>query len=611
MCGLTGFIDKKSKKEKQGIIQNMNDRISHRGPDSEGYYIDNNVALGFRRLSIIDLKTGDQPIYNEKEDMVILFNGEIYNFQELKTDLISKGHIFNTNTDTEVILHGYEEYKEKILDRLRGMFGFVIWDRKNKRLFGARDMFGIKPMYYYLNDDLFMFGSEIKSFMAHPDFKKELNENCLRPYLTFQYTPLDETFFKNVYNLKPGSYFIYENGKLDINTYYEVNFDSEDDSFEKYMDDIKDAVKESVWAHKISDVKVGSFLSSGVDSSYITATLMPNKTFTVGFSNKHFSEIEEASALSNILKIKSVNKVITADDFFSVCKKLQYYSDEPHANLSAVPLYFLSKLARKHVTVVLSGEGADELFGGYASYGLVKEDLKYRKIPKFIRKPIGKIAKNLNSFHGKNFLVRNGLDVEDYYIGQAFIFDEKEKKGILKPKYLKGLTYKQITKPYFDKVKDKDDITKMQYLDMHLWLPHDILLKADKMTMANSLELRVPFLDRKMMNLASKIPSSYKIKDTETKYIFRKCSKEVLPDEWVRRPKLGFPVPFTDWLKEDKYYNIIKEEFQNDYVSEFFYQDSIIDLLDKHHQNKKNNARKIWTIYTFLLWYKVYFIENW
>ncbi len=610
MCGIVGFIDKKNKSEKTKIIKEMSDKIIHRGPDSEGIYVDDIVALGHRRLSIIDVKTGAQPIYNEKKNKLIIYNGEIYNFKEIKKELVKKKHKFVTNTDTEVLIHGYEEYGVKIVEKLRGQFAFVIWDIENKELFGARDHFGIKPFYYANMKDSFIFGSEIKSFLPHPNFVKELNEEALKPYLTFQYSVLNETFFKNVFKLEPGSYFTYKNGKMKIKKYYEVKFNAKKKSMEEYMKDIEETVKESVKYHKISDVLLGSFLSGGVDSSYITATLMPDKNFSVGFENKGFSEVNYAKELSDILKIENVNKIIKADEFFDKLETVQYHSDEPHANLSAVPLYFLSEMTREHVTVVLSGEGADELFGGYTSYGIVKEDYMYRKLPKFVRYPIGKLANILPKFHGKNFLVKNGLPVEDYYIGQAFIFNDKEARNIVTDRFKIGKDFKEITKPYFDKVKYKDDVTKMQYLDMHLWLPQDILLKADKMTMAHSIELRVPFLDKVVMELASKIPTEYKIKNKTTKYIFRECANKKIPEDWAKRPKVGFPVPFSQWIKEEKYYNLLKKAFNKDYVKEFFDQAQVLNLLEEHYNNKKNNGRKLWTIYAFLLWYKVYFLGN-
>ncbi|MBR3209945.1 MAG: asparagine synthase (glutamine-hydrolyzing) [Bacilli bacterium] len=607
MCGFCGYINKKEKK----YINKMNDAIVHRGPDDESYYKDDFIAMGFRRLSIIDLKSGRQPMTNEDESMVITFNGEIYNFKEIKKDLVKKGHIFKTNSDTEVILHGYEEYKEKILSKLRGMFAFVIWDKNTQTLFGARDHFGQKPFYYCKMNETFMYASEIKSMLYHPDFKKEVNKEALKPYLTFQTSVLEETFFKNVYKLKPGHYFIYDYNKddLTIKEYYNINFRPIPQNFNDLVEKIDETITKSIDYHIISDVPVGAYLSGGIDSSYVVSYLKPDKTFSVGFNYKDFNEVPMAKDLSDILKIQNKSELINSDDFFESIDKVQYYADEPTANLSAVPLYFLSKLAAKDVKVVLSGEGADELFGGYTSYDEDIKLKKYRKLPFFIRRFIKILVSPFPSFHGKNFLTKGGSKIEEYYVGNAFIFDNKEANKVLSEKYKSNITYQDITKPYYDKVKDKDDLTKMQYLDMYFWLPNDILLKADKMSMANSLELRVPILDKEVFALAKTIPTNYKLSHNTTKYILRKAASKRIPEEWYKRRKKGFPVPIIKWFREEKYYNIVKEIFNEDFTKEFFNQELLLKMLDDHYNSKKNNCRKLWTIYVFLVWYKKFFIE--
>lgn len=609
MCGFVGYMNRKEKDKT--VIQNMSNKIVHRGPDSEGLYTDTDLHMAFRRLSIIDLKGGDQPIYNEDKTLVILFNGEIYNFQELREDLIEKGHTFTTKADTEVILHGYEEYKEKILDKLRGMYAFVIYNIKERTLFAARDIFGIKPFYYATMNGTFLFGSEIKSFIPHPDFKKEMNKEALKTYLTFQYNPMDETFFKGVYKLKPGHYLTYCNGSLVVKPYFNLEFKPSEEKVneEELVKSISDEVISSVQHHKISDVKVGAFLSSGIDSSYIVSVLKPNETFTVGFEQNGFNEIKPAKELSNMLGIQNENKTITADEFFEAVPKVQYYSDEPHANLSSVPLYYLSELSRKDVTVVLSGEGADELFGGYQTYPESAVIRAYRHLPKFIRKFNGKIAEKLPDIRGKQFFIRGAQTVEESYIGQAKVYTDEESNDILKEKYKTDIKAEDITRPYFEKVKDLDDITKKQYVDMFLWLPNDILLKADKMTMAHSLELRVPYLDKEVLKLALTLPKKYKYKNNLSKYALRKAAATKIPEEWFDRPKLGFLVPFREFIKQDKYYNIVKKEFESDYAKEFFDTDKLLDMLEKHYKGIEQTHRKIYTAYTFLLWYKEYFIN--
>ncbi len=609
MCGFCGYINKKEKDKK--IINEMSKKIIHRGPDSEGLYTDDLLHMAFRRLSIIDLNTGNQPIYNENKNLVILFNGEIYNYQDLREDLIAKGHKFTTETDTEVILHGYEEYKEHILDKLRGMYAFVIWNIETKELFGARDIFGIKPFYYTIMNDTFMFGSEIKSFLPHPDFEKIVNPDALKTYLTFQYNPLNETFFKNVFKLPPRHYLKYKDGKLDIKEYYNFTYQpNKKVPYKEVVKNIDEIVKSSVEHHKISDVKVGAFLSSGIDSSYIVSLLKPNNTFTVGFENLGFNEIDAAKHLSELLKIENKNEIITPDEFFEVLPKVQYHSDEPHANLSSVPLYFLSALARKDVTVVLSGEGADELFGGYQTYDNSVIIRAYRHLPKFIRNFNLKIAEKLPNIKGKSFLIRGAKTLSESYIGQASIFSEEEANDILSTNYKSNIKPTDITKPYFDETKGLDDVTRMQYLDMNLWLPNDILLKADKMTMASSLELRVPYLDKEVFELSLTLPKKYKLHKKISKRALREAASNRIPKEWFNRPKLGFLVPFKEYLKEEKYYNLIKEEFKSEYVKKFFNQTKILNILENHHTGKKNAHREIYTIYSFLLWYKEYFINN-
>ena len=606
MCGFVGFCSKNVKDK--NVIKEMNNQIIHRGPDSDGYYFDKDVNFGFRRLSIIDLHEGSQPILNESGDTAIIFNGEIYNYQELREDLVAKGYKFKTHTDTEVILHGYEEYGEEgILAKLRGMFAFTIWDSKKEKLFGARDHFGIKPYYYALLDGDLLFGSEVKSFLKYPKFKKEVNEKALKHYLVFQYNPLEETFFKGVKKLRPGHYYVYENGKMEIKTYYNLTLDYKDMTFDEAVGKIEKEVEESVKYHKISDVEVGSFLSGGVDSSYVVATALPDKTFSVGFDNKGFNETMYAKELSDSLGIKNFAKLITPDEFFEGINKVQYYSDEPHANLSSVPLYFLSKLASEQVKVVLSGEGADELFAGYNEYADALPQRMYRKLPFSLRHKLYLKYKDRKHFRGQTIILKYGQKVEDRYIGPAEIMTDELANSLVTSKYKNSETSRDLTKKYYDEVKNMDDVSKRLYLDMKMWIVEDILLKADKMTMANSIELRVPLLDKKMWELARTIPVKHKVHNEITKYAFRTAAKNKLPEDWAKRRKLGFVVPFVLWIKEEKYYKIVKEIFNKDFVSEFFDKDKINKLLDDHFNGITNNGRKVYTIYTFLKWYEIYF----
>ena len=620
MCGIVGFTNTVDNADK--VIEDMMDRIRHRGPDASGKYTDGDIALGHRRLSIIDVSSsGDQPIYNEDSSLVIVFNGEIYNYKSIREALVKAGHSFKTNTDTEVLIHGYEEYGAKLLGKLRGMFSFVIWDKNKKELFGARDFFGIKPMYYARMGNTFMFGSEIKSFLAHPDFKKELNTSVLESYLTFQYSPTYETFFKNVYKLPPAHYFTYSDGKFEMKRYWDVKFEADNEpSLDEWVERISDTFHNSVEAHKIADVEVGSFLSSGVDSSYVAAVADVDKTFTVGFGNdEKYNEIGWAKNFSKAIGKENTSKVITPEEYWNSISMIQYHMDEPLADPSAVALYFVCNIASEKLKVVLSGEGADEIFGGYNVYSDPNGTV-YDKLPRSVKRSVRYIAEKLPAKRGVNFFVRKGKDVEERFIGNAYMFTPAERKELLKIKTA-APDPMAITKPFYNRVKGKDDVTKMQYLDLHLWMAGDILLKADKMSMANSLELRVPFLDKEVMGLAEKIPTKYRVTHDQgtdetkyiTKYAMRLAAKKDTPKQTAKtaaKKKLGFPVPIRVWLKEDKYYGIVKNYFTSETARQFFNTAPLLKLLNDHRDGKADNSRKIWTVFIFLVWYKVYFENN-
>ena len=602
MCGFVGYIDGGETQLMEPVLHAMADRIRHRGPDDADYYMDGEISLGFRRLSIIDLEGGRQPILNEDKSKVLMFNGEIYNYQSLREDLLKAGHVFTTKTDSEVLLHGFEEYGTDLLNKLRGMFAFIIWDKNTKTLFGARDYFGIKPFYYAKMQGTLMFGSEIKSFVEHPHFKRELNERALEGYLSFQYSPGYETFFKNVYKLPPAHYFFYKDGKMNMQRYWIPEFNAEEDKpLEYWVDEIEKTFDDSVNAHKIADVEVGSFLSSGVDSSYVACSADVDKTFTVGFDNgEKYNEISYAKELSELIPVKNYSKTITPEEFWGNFGKIQYHMDEPLADPSAVALYFVCNTASKYLKVVMSGEGADEIFGGYNIY---KEPLAvpaYDKIPFPIRRFIGKIASHL---------IRRGKKLEDRFIGNAYMFTEEERKKLLKIK-TDAPSPAEVVKPFYDRVKDKDPVTKMQFVDLNAWMVGDILLKADKMSMANSLEVRVPFLDKKIMELAERIPLKYRVNDENTKFAMRKAALRRMPEKWAGKKKLGFPVPTRVWLKEDKYYNIVKEKFTGEVAQKYFNTDMLVKLLDDHKNGKADNSRRVWTVYTFLVWYDQFFNDD-
>lgn len=613
MCGFVGFIDNRPPQDKKQILTPMMERIRHRGPDMAGRYADDTIALGFRRLSIIDLsKNAAQPIFNEDKSIVAVFNGEIYNFMDIRELLEEQGHVFVSNADSEVIVHGFEEFGEKLVPMLRGMFSFVVWDTKNKKMFASRDAFGIKPFQYCrLKDNGLVFGSEIKCFLDHPDFEKQLDPDALRPYLSFQYPAGDCTFFKGVYNLPPGHNLWVENGNFRIECYNDLGFAPDESlGFEQSAKMIDDTVRDSVKKHSIGDVEIGCFLSGGVDSSYITTCHMPKKTFSVGFEQNKFNETNYAAELSEKLGIHNIRKLLTAEECFEAFPEIQYHMDQPQSNPSNVPLWFLSKLASEHVSVVLSGEGADEIFGGYELYADTPAMEKYKRLPVSARRIFGKLAKAMPPFKGRNFLMKSAERPEDWFIGQAQVFSPEEALKVLKPAYKSGPSPLEVTAPYYAKSSGQAEITKKQYLDLHLWMPGDILVKADRMCMAHSLELRTPLLDLKVMELASVIPPRYYVQGTKNKMVFRHAANMTLPDEWANRPKKGFPVPIRHWLREKKYYDLVKEYFTSSWAEEFFNIDKIVALLDSHYDGSRNNGRKIWTVFTFLVWYKRFFIDE-
>ena len=610
MCGFVGFTNKIN--DASIVLGKMMDRIKHRGPDSDGKYVDEQIAMGFRRLSIIDLSDqGSQPIFNEDKSLVLTFNGEIYNYKDLREELVASGHKFYTQTDSEVLIHGYEQWGEDMLDKLRGMFAFVIFNKNTNEVFGARDFFGIKPLYYAKMGETLMWGSEIKSFLDHPHFKKELNTDVLETYLTFQYSPTTETFFKNVYKLPAAHCFTYKNGEMSVRRYWEVKFHADNGpSLEDWVNRISDTFKNSVEVHKFADVEVGSFLSSGVDSSYVAAVANVDKTFTVGFGeDEKYNEIGYAKEFSKYIHKENFSKVISPEEYWNSLSKIQYHMDEPLADPAAVALFFVCQIASEKVKAVLSGEGADEIFGGYNIYHNPADMASYFKIPRPIRKAVGAVAEKLPHKHGINYLIRGSKDLDERFIGNAYIFSEKERKDILSIK-TNAPDAMAITKPFYDKVRDQDQVTQMQYIDLHLWMTGDILLKADKMSMAHSLELRVPFLDRKVMKLAEQIPVKDRVTETETKYAMRLAALQACPPQTAKKKKLGFPVPIRVWLKEDKYYNIVKDKFTSPQSAQFFHTDKLVQLLDDHRAGKYDYSRKIWTVFSFLVWYDVYFSDN-
>ncbi len=610
MCGIVGFTGMRAGRE--AILKAMTDAIAHRGPDGEGSYFGSGVALGHRRLSIIDLAGGAQPMFNEDQNLAVVFNGEIYNFMELRAQLVEAGHTFSTDhSDTEVLLHGYEEWGEGMLAKLRGMFSFAIWNEAEQTLFCARDHFGIKPFYYYLTDEgELLFGSEIKSFLAHPGFKKELNQSQLELYLSYQYSPGEDTFFKGVKKLLPAHSLLWKAGEVNVKRYWEPRFEPEEGkSLSDWESRVEEIMRQSVAAHKISDVEVGSFLSSGVDSSYMAYLAHVDKTFTVGFANKQYDETDYAAEFSKFMGVKNYAYRIEPEEYWENLPRIQYHMDEPLADAASVALYFVNREAAKQVKVCLSGEGADEFFGGYNIYKEPFTVSWYDHIPLPIRRAIGAVAEKLPPVHGVNFLVRRSRPLEERYIGNTNLMGERRKKQLLK-NYTGGKKPTDLSKPYFKKTAGQDPVTRMQYTDLHLWMVGDILLKADKMSMANSLELRVPFLDKEVFEVARHIPVECRADADHTKMALRGAAARSIPEKTADKKKLGFPVPVRAWLREEKYAAIVREKFESESAEKFFNTRELTKMLDQHMSEKRDNWRQIWCVFMFLTWYEEYFVKR-
>lgn len=634
MCGICGFT--KASESDAGILKAMCDIMAHRGPDGEGQYIDDGIALGHRRLSLIDLANGNQPMVRAdnqhastltspakegqvytRGDYCIVFNGEIYNYQDLQAELRKFGWEFQTSSDTETLLVAYLEWGKYLLKKVRGMFAFAIYDKREQTLFCARDFFGIKPFYYTCQNGQFIFASEIKCILEHPAYQRQLNHDALEQYLSFQYSVLPETFFKGIFKLMPGHCLtVKKGGEPVIEKYWQVDYDIDESlTLDEASEQIHTAVQNSVKYHQVADVEVASFLSSGVDSNYLTASLNDQgsdiKTFTVGFETsdgEKYNEISYAKEASECLNIQNYAHVITEDEFWHSLARVQWHMDEPSADPAAVALYFVDREAAKQVKAVLSGEGSDEFFGGYTIYQTPLENAKLKAIPKPLLKAGAAVLKKAG-LRGANYLHRASTPIEEQFIGNANMFSTAERAQLLKRPSC-GVTPQDITAPRYAEVADLDDVTKMQYIDMEFWLIGDILLKTDKMSMAHSLESRVPFLDLEVWKVARTLPTKVKVSTATTKLALRKAATKLLPERFCEKRKLGFPVPTRVWLKQDKYYDKVKAAFTSEVAEEFFHTDFLVKLLDDHRAGLADNSRKIWTVYMFLVWYDVYFVQQ-
>lgn len=690
MCGICGFTGADESAADHATLKAMCDTMAHRGPDGEGLYIADGIALGHRRLSLIDLAGGGQPMVRftgegksavfspaiafpherggaaavsrssgenprtlQRGRWSIVFNGEIYNYRELRTDLQQMGYAFETDSDTEVLLVGYIAWSQGVLGRLRGMFAFAVYDALDRELFCARDFFGIKPFYYTVQGGRFIFASEIKCILEHPAYERTLNEDALAQYLCFQFSALHETFFKGIYKLPQGHCLrVDADGSIQMERYWkpEYRFDGQR-SEQETVEAIDRAMRESVQYHNVADVEVGSFLSSGIDSSYLAACLAQEnpavKTFTVGFAEYRGErdEVSWARELAGRLHVENDACHISEQEFWQAVPLVQWHMDEPSADPSAVALYFVDKMAARRVKAVLSGEGADEFFGGYRIYQAPLANAHVGKIPKSLLRAGSKMLRTAGR-RGANYLERASERVEDWYYTNAngVAFSPAERDRLLngdvrtrlaathhlggaecaiglqahpsaapstgaEPDILGTPSPQQLTAPVYAEVSELDDTTRMQYVDLWFWLVGDILLKTDKMSMAHSLESRVPFLDRKVFDLAATIPASQKVSESQTKVTLRQAAERAIPHDWAQKEKLGFPVPVAGWLREEDRYRQVEEEFASAEAKRFFHTAELRKLLAEHRAGA-DRSRRIWIVYAFLVWYRIYFVDR-
>ena len=602
MCGIAGFISP-ARADAAALVP-MLARIAHRGPDGQGTFVEGPAALGHCRLAIIDLQGGAQPLYSEDKNFVVVFNGEIYNYCELTAELTALGHTFTTRTDTEVLLHGWEQWGRELLPRLRGMFAFALWDRRAQVLFCARDMFGIKPLYYCrCADGTLLFASEIKAFLDHPSFEKQLNTAQLPLYLSCQYSPGRDTFFAGVQKLLPGHFLEFSEGIVRTTRWVQPAFLPGDTP--PAPDELEAVLRQSAEAHKIADVEVAGFLSGGVDSAYLTALARPARTYTISYAEPKYDESFPARALARNLGLRNRVRCISPGEFWDAVPAVQYHMDEPMADAAAVALYFLNREAARDVKVVLSGEGADELFGGYNIYRDPFTARWYNRLPPWLRGGLGAAASLLPPGPGVNFLVRRGLSLEERYFGPTALLTEREKRRLL-PGYEGDGDPVCLTESNWDMTEGQDPVTRMQQVDLQLWLAGDILLKADKMSMAHSLELRVPYLDKEVFALAAALPAAAKANARMTKIALRQAAARTLPPAAAARKKLGFPVPVRDWLRQEPYTSRVRAVFSRPAAGEFFNVRLLHTMLN-HHLHGGDCWRQIWCVYSFLIWYEQFF----
>ncbi len=623
MCGINGiaFSTRSNRLIDENMLRQMRDVQHHRGPDDAGEFFDGQIGLGHRRLSIVDVSYGGQPMFNEDKSLVIVYNGEVYNHADYREELIAKGHIYETHCDTETILHLFEEYGERCVEKLRGMFAFAIWNRAKKELFIARDRLGVKPLYYVHDErgNLF-FGSEIKTILEAAAVKPELNYNALPDQFANHGTSKDETLFVGVKRLLPGHTMLWADGKLSIKKYWDISFEPKHEvkTDAEYIEEWRDLFRHAVKLRLMADVPLGMFLSGGIDSSAIAAVMStmvdePIKTFSVGFAEREANEFEFARIVAERYKTDHHEITITPEQFFAELPKLVWHEDEPIGFIASVPLYFVSKLAQQHVKVVLTGEGSDEIMAGYGRYAKTLQLLNYGEkyesaTPKFLRSIIKSGANAVGGKLTRTFLTRDN-DIENMFLDNFAIFGKAMQTNLFSAETKSRIGEQN---PYFyqnewlAETDATEILDKLLYVDSKTYL-HELLMKQDQMSMAASIESRVPFLDHKLVELTAKMPVNMKLRGDTTKFLLKEAMRGILPDEILYRPKMGFPVPVGNWFR-GQFKHIVDEYVlsERSLSRGIFNADFVREIVAKHNAGE-NHDERLWSLVNFEMWQRTFF----
>jgi asparagine synthase (glutamine-hydrolysing) len=620
VCGIAGFAgnnDRLSDDERTEVLERMCRVIRHRGPDDQGSLVAAGVALGMRRLSIIDLAGGHQPISGEDGSVTVVFNGEIYNYREIQAELEKNGHTFRTSSDTETIVHSYEEYGAACVDRLRGMFAFALWDESKRRLFIARDRIGKKPLYYTLTrQGTLIFGSELKSLLQHPETEREIDKEALDTYLSFGYVPDPLSIFRGIFKLPPGHHLTFADGRVHIEKYWDLLYEVVAERREEdYLDELRSLLDEAVRLRLVADVPLGAFLSGGIDSSTIVGlmsqhTSQPVKTFSIGFNEQGYDELKYARLTAERFHTDHHEFIVTPE-ICHIVDELAWHLDEPFADSSAIPTYAVSKLAREHVKVVLSGDGGDELFAGYTRYEIDRKRRGFARLPQVVRRGLMQpLSRNLpHGAWGRNYLHNIALDPLNRYLDSVSFFTTLNKLSLYSAGFRSQLNGKSnpaaLFRVYSGRVSSPDPLDTLLYIDSKTYLPGDILTKVDRMSMAVSLEARVPLLDHKLIEFVTRIPARLKIKGSVTKHIFKQAVRGLVPDEILDRPKQGFGLPIQKWINQELR-SYIRDILFDSRTSErgYFNQDYITLLYNEHDRARRDNTGHLWTLFMLELWHR-------